>query len=105
MSQNEICILLFGPPTFHNYNYGGYIHKSNAQCLEIIERVSQRVSPTSPGEPTASDLDLTWLIFYVTGDKSFPKLIQQASQCATYPQIIRAAAKWSYDSHVDMNVV
>nr|QBK88138.1 MAG: hypothetical protein LCMAC202_05000 [Marseillevirus LCMAC202] len=54
---------------------------------------------------TAGDLDRLWTLYYATGDQRFPNRVKSVSNNELQPEVVRGAASWSYDSHIQQGLL
>ena len=53
----------------------------------------------------ASDLDSLWTLYYATGDQQFPNRVKSILNNELQHEIVRGAARWSYDSHIQQGML
>lgn len=63
----------------------------------LLEGDSEQISP--------GDLDTMWAVYYATGDRRYPDRVQKISKCSQIHPAVRGAAMWSYNSHMQQNLL
>lgn len=100
-SLNKTTSLFFQVGAYKFRNLGIAPEQRLMQWLDTKIHQLMHNTNLSPG-----DLDELWALYYVSGDRKFADRIKHiATDDAPHIAVVRAAAEWSYNSHVDQGLI
>jgi len=106
-SDDLVVIFEAGPHHFHGclnpvsdkYPDGKPTASEQARFLQVENDLMTR--PLIDG----GQLDMLWALYYVSGDRKYADRVASVLQDERTPFIVGMAAKWSYNSHIQMGVL
>ena len=101
--HDESVMKLIKVACYKTHQFGPKPTDLQLQLYDVLTK--QLLNDDNMNIMQAQDLDTMWLLYYVTKNKAFPNQIKKISTCARTNFLVRAAASWSYNSHVQQNLL